>query len=392
MAELDKKPRLKQPVRGRPYFHEIRKGLSLGYRRNQAAGVWLVRAAKGNGKSWMQSFATADDFESANGETIMNYEQAKERAIMLARGKVASSADQHGPITVEQAIDAFQADLLARGQSHLNATSVRFHLKDTSLFRMPVALLEKKMLSDVRNSLVKSGLTRSTADRVGKSFKAAMNLAASHDPRIMNVKAWANGWKLLPNATTANNIILSDAIVAALVRAAYGADRQLGIYFDVLAETGTRESQALKLRCRDLQDDRPDPRLMMWSSNKGRNRKPRQVPVPISARLASVLREVVGNRPATDFMLRKIKELPVRFRKVAKLGGVIVDPKATPYAFRHSSIVRQLLKNSPIRVVAANHDTSVASIEKHYSPYITNVSDALTRAALPDFGTMGMVA
>ena len=34
------------------------------------------------------------------------------------------------------------------------------------------------------------------------------------------------------------------------------------------------------------------------------------------------------------------------------------------YALRHSSIVRQLLANVPIRVIAAGHDTSVAMMMK----------------------------
>ena len=56
----------------------------------------------------------------------------------------------------------------------------------------------------------------------------------------------------------------------------------------------------------------------------------------------------------------------------------------TIYALRHSSIVRQLLAGVPIRVVAVNHDTSVAMIEKTYSKYIGDHSDAITRRALLD--------
>ena len=41
------------------------------------------------------------------------------------------------------------------------------------------------------------------------------------------------------------------------------------------------------------------------------------------------------------------------------------------YCLRHSSIVRMLLRNVPIRLVASLHNTSVAMIEKHYSRYIT---------------------
>jgi hypothetical protein len=54
------------------------------------------------------------------------------------------------------------------------------------------------------------------------------------------------------------------------------------------------------------------------------------------------------------------------------------------YALRHSNIVRQLLGGVPIRIVAANHDTSVGMIERTYSKYIGDHSDALTRGALLD--------
>ena len=54
-----------------------------------------------------------------------------------------------------------------------------------------------------------------------------------------------------------------------------------------------------------------------------------------------------------------------------------LDPaEVTIYALRHSSIVRQLLANTPIRVVATLHDTSVVMIERTYSKFITDHSDA----------------
>jgi hypothetical protein len=324
-----------------------------------------------------------DDFEPANGETIMTYDQARDRAIALARGSVPSSADRHSPITVEGALNNYEADLLARGQSKQNATSVRFHLKDTPIFTTPVALLEKAQLAAIRNAMVTTGgMKPASADRVGKSFKAAMNLAMSNDPRISNHKAWGEGWKLLPNTTTARNIILETAVVRSIVLAAYGVDHQLGVQLDIMAETGTRESQMLGLRVSDLQDSRTDPRLMMPSSRKGRNRQQRHIPVPISARLARTLRAVVAGRAAGDPIVHEIARLSDRFREVADVVGGVPD-KVVPYSFRHSSIVRQLRGNVPIRIVASLHDTSVIIIEKHYSAYITD-DDTLARATLPN--------
>jgi hypothetical protein len=56
----------------------------------------------------------------------------------------------------------------------------------------------------------------------------------------------------------------------------------------------------------------------------------------------------------------------------------------TMYALRHSNIVRQLLANVPVRVVAANHDTSVLMIERTYSHHIADHADALVRGAMLD--------
>jgi hypothetical protein len=56
----------------------------------------------------------------------------------------------------------------------------------------------------------------------------------------------------------------------------------------------------------------------------------------------------------------------------------------TLYALRHSSIVRQLLANVPIRIVATLHDTSVNMIERTYSRHIAEHTDALARRALLD--------
>lgn len=57
---------------------------------------------------------------------------------------------------------------------------------------------------------------------------------------------------------------------------------------------------------------------------------------------------------------------------------------ATIYALRHTSIARQLIAGIPIRLVALGHDTSVAMIEKNYSRYITDHSDAVIRPTLLD--------
>jgi integrase len=384
--KLEKKPRLKLAVRKKPFFVQITPGVSLGYRRNQGPGAWLVRVADGKAGNWTKGFANADDVEKANNDTVMDYAQALVRARVLAGADRVVSGDR--PIIVDEAVDAYETDLETRGANPQNAKSIRFYLKGHPALRAkPVALLKKKELTDWRNSIVtKGGIKADTANRVCRVFKAALTLAASNDERIININAWKEGLKRLPTntETAARDLILGDDVIGAIVTAAYLEDLELGIWFQTLAETGVRESQVLRLEVYDLQDDRAAPRLMMPSSRKGRNRQIERKPVPISLELAQHLKRAsLGKRP-NEPMFTELRHIEERFRDVAdSIGGI--PAQAVPYSFRHSSIVRMLLKNVPVNVVASHHDTSAEIIQKHYAHFISNVSDSLTRDTLPDF-------
>ncbi len=370
--------RLRLPVRGKSYSLPISTGIQLLFRRNLGAGAWSVKT-----KNWIKKLAAADDFEAANGNSVLDFDQAMTKARELARVGEGNSARL---ITVAEAIADYKADCIARGAQVTNATQIQFNMEDSpSLLSKPVALLKSKELSDWRNRLVAGGLRPSSADRIGRSLKAALNLAQRNDKRIVNGAEWKDALSRLKNANTArDNVILSDAEVTALVRACHDENDQLGIWIDILAETGARESQCEKLKVRDLQDGNKSPRLMLPTSLKGKNREAGFKPVPISARLAALLRKNATGPRAHDLLLTKVYKLSVQFSPVAaRLGH---GPEISPYSLRHSSIVRQLLKGTPIRVVASHHDTSVGEIERVYSRHISDVSDDLTRATLLDFG------
>jgi hypothetical protein len=72
-------------------------------------------------------------------------------------------------------------------------------------------------------------------------------------------------------------------------------------------------------------------------------------------------------------------------RRVDKIVTAIgLDPaEVTMYALRHSSIVRMLLQNIPIRLVASLHNTSAAMIETHYAKHVGEFAgDDFARKAL----------
>ena len=125
----------------------------------------------------------------------------------------------------------------------------------------------------------------SSVNRTRTGLRAALELAATLDHRITNRHVFRLGLRGLPGSNKARRIVLADADVLRIVNAAYEVDQAFGLLVDVLAVTGARMSQAARLTCGDLQADRPDPRVMMPTSFKGRGQKRiTHRPVPITLR------------------------------------------------------------------------------------------------------------
>jgi hypothetical protein len=378
--------RLKLPVRWKPYdFTTISPGIALGYRRNQTGSVWVVRVADGRGGNWTKKVALADDHETADGTHILDWWQAIDAARKLARG----SDDAGRPITIKEAVDAYERDLIARGGSVANAGRIRKHLTST-LAAKPVGLLTARELVHWRDALLAGGMKPATVVRLCKATKASLNLAAKRDPRIVNRNAWGDGLSGINEGFASRNLQrLDDYQVGKVVAAAYAVDNAFGIYVEVLAVTGSRPSQVARLIVGDLQDG-DQPRLTMPTSRKGRGRKGSKRPVPIPADLAVRL---ASNRPVEAPLLLRANGQPWQatdtgdharlYQRAAERAGVT---DTTIYALRHSAIVRALLKNVPLRIIAATFDTGTIQIERTYSAFITEFSDALTRPALLDLG------
>ena len=373
--------RLRLPVAKKPVFVKIAPGLSLGYRRNQTTGTWVVRVADGNGANWTKAIGAADDFEETVGS--LDFWQAQDRARAVARAGQPSGAE-----TVAKALDRYEDDLQTRGSDVANVERVRIHLSD-KLAQKNVALLTTSDLRAWRDGLARE-LAAATVNRTASALRAALNLAADQNERIVSRKSWEVGLATIPDAERARNVILPETQVRAIIAAAYKESEQFGLLVELAAVTGARVSQLRRLEVQDVQGDRADPRLMMPSSAKGYGKKVMRRPVPIPEALAARLRLTSAGKPGNAALMVKPSGEPWRRsdhsrlfkRAVRRAAG---DPsEVTVYALRHSNIVRQILANVPIRIVAVNHDTSVAMLERTYSRHIADHSDGLARESLLD--------
>src|SRR5262249_20733711 len=201
----DRTNRLKLPVRGKPHdFITIAPGIALAYRRGKDRNAWVVRCADGRGGNWLKNLpGIPDDHEDANGESVLTFWQAQDKARLLARGTVETGK----PITVAEALDDYEADLKARGGLTGNVSRVRHHLPP-SLATKPVNMLGAKELQRWRDGL---DMKPATVNRTTRQLKAALNLAHRLDPtRIVNGHAWKIGLASLRDTHRARNANLGD--------------------------------------------------------------------------------------------------------------------------------------------------------------------------------------
>jgi integrase len=373
----------------KPYRHRLGPGRWLAYRRNEGPGTWSGIGVDARGKEWLKKIGVADDYEPADGARILTFAQAIDIARKLAPDREAGSADQ--PVTLKSALAVYAADLKGRGAGAYNARWALVHAS-ASLLNKPIALIDVAEWRRWRDSL-SATLAPASVNRLTRTVLAALNLAAECNTHITS-HPWRIGLRALSDAQQSRNVILSDDQVRAFIAAAYALDESLGLFVDVAANSGARPSQIARLEVGDLRA--AEAKVTMPRSGKGGGRlrsrkKVERVSVPITTTLAARLKAAAAGR-SLDAPLLLMRDgqgwgdVPfTHYRKPVReiVSAIGLDPNVVSlYALRHSSIVRQLLVNTPIRIIGATHDTSVNQIERTYSRYISEHSDQLSRRGL----------
>jgi site-specific recombinase XerD len=377
--------RLALPVRTKPYVAvKIARGITLRYRRNKAAGSWDVKVYDGRGKSWTRRIGAADDIEAADNRFVFDFFQAQALARKIARG--TPEQDSTKPLTVRAAVDRYAADLVRRGGDVANAGRIRKHVTKTLAGKI-VALITEDDLTAWHNGLVGT-LKPASLRRLFQATKAALNAAARSDRTIRNASVWKHALSGIKNTFgTRNKQVLSDADIHRVIAAAYEEGPEFGRLVEVLAETGTRISQAARLTVSDLKDG-ANPRLVMPVSRKGRGeRKISHQPVPITAALAAKLKLATKGKAKSALLLPKpdgtvwVKDNHARpFARTIERAGLPAETSS--YSLRHSFVVRAALHGVPLRVIAALVDSSVGELERTYTAYLPDHADGIARAAL----------
>lgn len=412
-----------------PYWRGIDPDVHLGYRKGKRGGMWLVRWRVGAGYR-QQKLGTADD-ELRQGNLSFD------AAVRLARQRVeeerrdARALADGPPITVGLVVETYMAardarhssrmgvearsDARSRLELHLAGRPARGKRKGVEaapLASVPLHQLDESHLSAWRAALPDS-LKSETKKRLVNDLRAALNegyaanrnrLPASLPSTIKYGFRDSAENNSCDGSAARENQILSDSAVSSLIRAAAEIDYEGGWEGDlyrlvvVLAATGARFSQVNRMRVSDVQVEQK--RLLIPASRKGKGAKNAVSPFAVAADIIDALMPAVEGRPGRARLLERSRSRRVaggiRWERVGRGDWKTASeldrpwdlirqraglPTVIPYALRHSSVVRGLRANLPIRMVAAMHDTSVVMIERHYGRYIADGLDELAARA-----------
>lgn len=411
--------RAKLKLQSKPYFRAIDRGLHLGYRKGKTGGTWVARRYLGDERYAVEALGRADDRLAANGTTILTFQQAQDRA----RGRIKEVEEAQriaalGPaISVRSAVSAYIEGCETREAKNRNGLALRRQTR-SRLTRHVLSngiadkALQALTVDDLQTWRSGAGavLTDGSVRRITNDFRAALNAVvrrhAAQLPAAISTTI-RNGFTAVassgPIAREAQ--ILPDADVRRIIAAAAEVDAGGGWDGDlyrlvlVLAATGLRFSQVTGMTVADVQVEQN--RLMVPVSRKGTgSRHTSHIGVRVAPDVIAALRPALVGRRGTETLLMRPRWQLVTVGKFVKSSRVLwanatemhaawatILDKAelprdfVPYALRHSSIVRGLRANLPVRLVAALHDTSTAMIEAHYSAFIVTALDELAALA-----------
>jgi integrase len=360
--------RLRLAVAKRPLFVRIGPGLSLGYRRNQTSGTWVLRVADGRGGARTAAIGYADDHDAADGQKFLDYWQAQDRAKVAARieGGIAISA-----VPTVRALAETYLQWLTAKNAH-TAADTRGRLEKHFLPKLGdhlvTSLTKTKLDAWLASMVIMSNdpervrRSRDSANRVLSMVKAFLNHAI-RDPAhgLTDDSAWRHV-RPFHGVSKPRGIRYTDEEVRRLVDAA--SDRAVAQLIAGAFLTGARYGELAAARI-----DQFDGQAKTLRINVGKTGA-RTIILQSSA--ANFLSKIAEARHSQDFLF--LRSNGSRWKKSDQtrpikdaLKSAGLSTEGSIYALRHTYISRAIEGAVPLNVIADNCGTSVRMIEKTYA-------------------------
>ena len=358
--------RLRLRVSKKPIFMSIGRGLSVGYRRNRTAGTWIFRQSDGKGGFQTKAIGSADDFDEANGETILDFWQAQDGIKLLAQ---PDGARKPSPLTVSEAFDRYIPKLRAKNARTAKDTEGRLKKHFFPKFRSRRVIdLTQTEIGNWHASLTKTSdddevvrRSKDSANRVLTMVKAFLNDAwQDKKNNISNNDAWRNV-KPFRNVSRAREVRYSPAQAQLLI--ANCDDEQFADLVRGAYLTGGRYGELNGARIVDF--DVPARTLRVSGKTGSRD-------IILQSSAVNFFKKITRGRPRADFIF--VKSDGQRWKRSeqarpmkAAIKRAKLDDRGNLYALRHAYISEAIERNTPLTILAKNCGTSVRIIEKTYA-------------------------
>lgn len=308
------------------YWRMVCEGRHLGYYKGARGGTWIVRYRPPgvDGHGIKQSLGVADDVGEANGDNILSWRQALDKAMhwfeLQEKGGIETALNPD--IAVAEAVDAYivMRDARRASQAGRAVRSDASHkltlhvLQDGQLARLALAKLTE---ADLKAWQLRVSRKRTSIQRVVNDLKAALNAAWGQHRRALpgdlpivikhglTVEAPA-----IANAKARDNQILTDDQVRRIVAAAIALADDFGRLVMLLAATAARFAQVRRMCVGDVQAGQG--RVMVPESFKGEKQAIAYIRVQVGADALAVMAPAVEGRSPNAALLERWRHAPVK--------------------------------------------------------------------------------
>jgi integrase len=383
----------------KPHWCTLRPGqLHLGYSRPRHGkpGIWTVRTYVGSvralapgSRGGLTPYRTrrlpgvADDYEDANGATVLSFAQAQDVALAPP-----AKPDPAGPLTVSAAVDAYVRFLRDGGRETSAAEAegrMRLHVPPQLGNTMVAALKPEQLrgwLADLAKELQRrrpkgddaERRSRTSANRIRTVLFAALNHAHA-EGAVPSDSAWRKRVRPFKNVEVARKRILTIEECRRSINAAQGAFRLL---IQAALHTGARYGELTRLKVHDFDEDGDT--IAIWQSKSG---KPRRVHLTKEA--SEFFRSITAGRAGDALMLPRDdggqwqkNDQQKRMHEV--VARAKISPPISFHGLRHTYASLSIMGGVTLMVVAENlghADTRMC--EKHYGHLVMSYKREMIR-------------
>lgn len=402
------------PARGKPYYRSIGAGLHVGYRKGKADGKWVARVYVGDGDYIVETIATADDKAAADGQAVLTFYEAQDRA-RATQERLTGKGAAKGPYTVADALTDYLAHLEHAGQQTTDTRNrIKVHilpaLGETELANLAAADIKKWMKATAdaqprargREGKINYRVTvdddeakrrrRASTNRTLTVLKAALNLAW-RDEKVQDDKEW-RAVKPFAQADAARVRYLQVEEAQRLINASEPGFRNM---VQAALQTGARYGELCRLTVQDFNADAGTINIRRSKSGQARH-------VILTDEGTDFFRQLAAGRKGSSVLLRNEARMARSAgRKQADSGEwrsseqvramadactiAKIEPPIGFHGLRHTWASHAVMNGVPLMVVARNlGHADTRMVEKHYGHLSQSyVVDAI-RAGAPRFG------